>query len=331
MSKLLFSGLMSITAITIALYWNRTQQVTTAPLIISRITPRNEGILRGPPNDLLQVELEVKNTTRQPIELAPLRMSCSCQIATSPEKVIAAGASTKLVLSLRYPPARRNNIPVEFKTPTGQLLARTDIVLEADIKLPYFLLCPDVVEIPIVDGVSELVWRTSAIALEDVLKPPHIQRAHVTLGSDQVRITMESAMNSQPGMPDGQRTYQFSFEVLEPALRSSPEAPPTRGIAILELSDGTDRVIPWSVSHQLPLALVYDSKAEGIRGVRRAGAQGKVKLRAIPEGSGTFIPDQFDSGVPVIAKLKSGASKLVSVEALYEGTQSAIPVLVAIP
>ncbi len=124
---------------------------------------------------------------------------------------------------------------------------------------------------------------------------------------------------------------QLTFEILAPGLSATAEASSLRGIALLDLSDGKTRSIPWKVTRKSPLVLMFDPKSASIRGVRRAGAHGAVTLHLSPEGSGTLIPNQFDSGVPIVAKLEPGTIKPGSIEARYQGADTTIQVVVPIP
>ncbi len=323
-------GLCLVVASTVGLFANRSSGVPLPPLGIRRVTPI-DLVLRGSPNVPVVVELELTNSTGQPIELAPLNMSCSCQIATAPDAMIAAGGTTKCVLSLRYPPARQSLVPVEFKSPTGELLARTDIVLEADLVPPYFMLCPDAVEIPIISGVSDPIWRTSAVTWEEDRALPYLKGVRVTQGAEQVQLTLEPLPDASRGLHETQRTYQLVFEVLDAAQLPSAESPPVRGMAMLDLSDGTARQLPWSIVQHPPLALVFDARSGSLRGVRRAGASGVVTLHVIPAEGGTLLPDRFEAGVKVVAQLQPGAMKAQSIEVRYEGEHAVVPISVTIP
>ncbi|RLS51988.1 MAG: hypothetical protein DWH91_17705 [Planctomycetota bacterium] len=324
----ILAGWGAVAVITLGLWWNRTPGPDSPRLVIRRIVP-TEAVLRGSPNEPVQVELELTNMTGQLLELAPLRMDCSCQISKSPDNRIAAGGTTRVALSLRYPPARSSLTPVEFKAPTGELLARMDIPLEVDRQVPYFVDCPERVEIPIIEGLSDPTWSTSAATVELANQPPYVQGIHLNSGGESVRVSLTNSERSYPGVVECQRAYQIQFE-WQHALKSFPAAP-VRGVAVLELSDGTQRPISWIITRKAPLAMMYDSQAGSIRGVRRSGARGMVTLHCVPEGSGTLIPDRFDSGQPIVAKLETGRSKLQAVEARYQGTTAVVPVLLPIP
>lgn len=324
----ILAGLGAVAVTTLGLWWNRTTGPDSPPLVIRRIVP-TEAVLRGSPNEPVQVELELTNMTGHPLELAPLRMDCSCQISKSPDQSIAAGGTTRASLSLRYPPARNSLTPVEFKAPTGELLARIDIPLEVDQQVPYFVDCPERIEIPIIEGLSDPTWSTSAATVELASQPPHVQGIHLNSGGEFVRVSLTNSERSYPGVVECQRAYQIKFD-WQHAMNSLPAAP-VRGVVVLELSDGTERPISWIITRKAPLAMMYDSRAGSIRGVRRSGARGTVTLRCVPEGSGTLMPDRFDSGQPIVAKLESGASKPQAVEARYEGVTAVVPVLLPIP
>jgi hypothetical protein len=320
----------ALAAIVLASMAIQSRRSAVPTLAIRRARPAGD-VLRGSPNSPVVVELVVTNNSRRPIEIAPLRLSCSCQLATSPDKVIAAHEATSVVLNLQFPPAHTTSIPIEFNSPAGTLLARTDIVLEADTRLPYFLRCPDFIEIPIIRGVSDPIWRTSAITLEDAALPQHIIGVSLASGAEYVRIDLAASTRELSGTPDVQRTYQLTFEVHERGLDHPDDATPIRGVAILELSDGIERRLPWAITHQSPLALKYEPGSSRVRGVRRAGAEGAVTFRVIPESGGTLTPAQFDVGVPIVATLEAGSTKPQRIEALYHGRADPVTVSLMIP
>ena len=223
MKWLLVFGIVAIAATTAGLRWNRIRQTPMSPLSVRRLSPA-EGVLRGKPHEAVLVELELVNSTQQPIELVPPSMSCSCQIATLPEKLIPAGGTSKMAISLRYPTSRTNTIPVVFKSPKGEVLGQTEVNLEADIELPDFMRFPDTVEIPIVDGVSDHQWKTSALALEVASTSNYVTGIRVTEGAEFVSAAIETSEKGDKSDVDCQRTYQLTFEILAPGHRDSTSA-----------------------------------------------------------------------------------------------------------
>ena len=296
-----FVGLGAVAAaITVGMWWNRTESQASSALVIRRIAP-TDLVLRGSPNEPVQVELELTNTTRQAMELAPLHMSCSCQIAKWADKSIAAGGTSRVALSLRYPVARSSLTPVEFKTPSGELLARTDIALEVDLQVPYFVDCPELVEISIIEGVSDRTWSARASTVELSKQPPYVKGVRVTEGGEYVRAALTNSEHSYPGVAECQRTFQLTFQMQDATLSTFSADVPLRGVAVLELQDGSEQAIPWAITRKAPLALVFDSPSGSVRGIRRVGAQGAVTLHCVPAGSGTLTPDRFDTGQSIVA------------------------------
>jgi hypothetical protein len=330
MQSRILVALAALAAITVALWWSRSGDRDPDVLQVRRIAP-TDAILRGRPHHPVDVELELTNTTRRPMELAPLQMSCSCQVAKAPDKIIAAGGNTRMVLSLRYPPAQQSVSPIEFLSPTGELLARTEIVLESDQSPPYFLHCPDVVEITVIDGESDATWSTSATVAELADEPPYVTGVRITDGAGGLSVAVASTEQSMPGFSECRRTYQLTFQLSDAALTSPHAALPQHGAAVLDLRDGAETSIAWKVNRKPPLALVFESSSSQIRGVRRGGARGPVTLHCVPDGSGTLTPDRFESGQPIVASLEPGPAKPQAVEARYEGTAAVIPVLLPIP
>ena len=150
-------------------------------------------------------------------------------------------------------------------------------------------------------------------------------------GGEFVSVSLTNSEQSYPGVPECQRTYQLTFELQDATLNSPTDAAPLRGVAVLELHDGTVRPITWTVTRKAPLALMFDAQSGSVRGVRRAGAQGAVTLHCVPDSSGTLTPDRFDSGQPIVAQLESGVTKPQAVEARYQGTAAIVPVSLLIP
>uniref|UniRef100_A0A7C4LJ73 Uncharacterized protein n=1 Tax=Schlesneria paludicola TaxID=360056 RepID=A0A7C4LJ73_9PLAN len=330
MTRCILIVLSAVAAITMGVWWMRAGSAMADPLSIRRLAP-TAPVLRGSPHHPVQVELAVTNTTPRPIKLAPLKMACNCQIAKAPDPVIAPYGTPHVSRALRYPPARQALVPVEFRSPAGERLARTEIVLEADRRVPYFVRCPELVEIFIVDGVSDGAWTTSATSLEAVEAPPFVTGARVATGADLVTVSMTSGEQSAAGVSECQRTYQLRFELLDAARNAPRESPSLRGTAVLELRDGTEKKIAWTIVRKAPLALTFDAASGSVRGTRRGGAQGVVSLRCVPEGSGARSPDRFEAGQPIVAKLERGRTQPQFIEARSEGPSGVVAVSVPVP
>ncbi len=329
MNRLIGWGLCALVLVTVGLWWNRVQRSTELALGIRRVSPA-EGILRGSPNSPVQVELELTNHSSFVMDLNPVKMPCSCQITSAPSQSIPAGGSTRAVLSFRYPQSKQSLVPVEFTSPSGQLLARTEVVLEADLQLPYFVYCPTVVEMQIVDGVSDHAWSTTALAVEESGKPL-VKGVRMIVGADAMKVSCKSTLDAQPGATEGQRTYQLEFEMQDSLANNTAWPQPLQGLVHLELSDGSVRPLPWIVIRKPPLALVYDVACSHVRAVRRAGARGVVTFRVHPEGSGVISPDQFTEGQAVSAMLTSSSMKPDRIEAIYQGNTGMVSTFVEIP
>ncbi len=318
MAKRLVTAVVVITlGTTFWMRWNRSKHASESPLIIRRVAPEG-NVLRGEPQRLVQVELELVNTTEEPIKLAPLRMGCSCQVVKGPDSILPAKGVTNIVLKLRYPPAMRTVVVVPINSASGTELARAEIVLETNQDPPYFTHVPDRIDIHLIEGVTDGTWNASASTVEYANQKPHVTECEIVSGSQWMDMSWEMAENGVSGFLERQRTYHLSFQLKPEGWDELSRRRSLHGQVVLKLSDGTKRSIPWKLTIKPPLLLVYDAKTRKIRGLRRGGAKGRVALYCLPSGSGRPIPDSFDEGQSIEAHVELNDS-VTSIEAEYEG------------
>ena len=329
LKRVLTVAMIVMLATTVWLQWSRTNQASLPPLVIRRVTPA-EGVLRGTPQLPVKVELELTNTTDKPIELAPLKMNCSCQLTKGPDPVIPAHGTTTVSLSLRYPAATSTVIPVPFYSPSGVELARTEIVLETSQSPPYFTNLPDIIDIQLIQGLSDGTWSASAHAIELAEQEPHVSGYDITSGNQWLSVTKEMTEDGPPGAMELERTYQMKFQLQQQAWTDLQSRDTLQGTVMLQLHDGTKHPIPWRVTTKPPIALFYDSNTQKIRGIRRGGAKGKVTLRCIPEGSGKLTATQFESEQKIEATVDI-TKPLTAIKAEYEGHNGIVHVSLEIP
>ncbi|MDX1968390.1 MAG: hypothetical protein SFV23_14535 [Planctomycetaceae bacterium] len=322
-----FGGLLLIAFIPLGLWWVRA--VDSPALVMRRIVP-TEPVLRGSPHHTVDVVLEVANTSSQVVELAPLHMGCSCQIAQQPESRIPPYGTTRIGLALRYPPAYQEIVPVELKSPTGEALVRTEIVLQCAQTFPYFLTPPRSVEIVLIEGVSLPTWSTSLTTVEARDASPYLVTVTPAAGGDFPRVKLSMTEHSRSGGNECERTYQLTFD-LQTEDPPSASAAVHRGTLTLGLSDHTDQSLEWMVTRKQPLALSFDSHARRVRVVRRAGANGEVTLECVPQGSGTLKPAAFEAGRPIVAELMAGSVPPEAIVAVYRGADAPVTVSLTIP
>ncbi len=318
-----------VLATTLSLWWSRTNRIPSSPLTIRRIAP-TDRVLRGTPQLPVHVELELVNATDKPIELAPLKMSCSCQVIKGTDAVVPAHGTTTISLSLRYPPSMSTVISVPIHSPSGDELARTDIVIESDQKPPYFTHLPESIDIQLIQGLSDGNWNSSANTVEFANQEPYVRGCDIASGKEWLSVSMEMADNIVPKRKEVQRTYPMKFRLQKLAWRDLESRDKLQGMVVLRLSDDTERSIPWKITSKPPIVLFYDQNTRKVRGVRRGGAKGKVTLRCIPEGSGKLTLSQFESGEKIEAIMEN-VKPLTAIVAEYEGQHGTIHITLEIP
>jgi len=318
-----------VLATTLSLRWSRTNQIPSSPLTIRRIAPADR-VLRGTPQLPVRVELELVNTTDEPIELAPLKMSCSCQVIKGTDAVVPAHGTTTISLSLRYPPSMSTVISVPIHSPSGDELARTDIVLESDQKPPYFTHLPDNIDIQLIQGLSDGNWNSSANTVEFADQEPYVRGCVIASGKEWLSVSMEMADNIVPKRKEVQRTYPMKFQLQDQAWKDLENRETLQGMVVLRLSDDTERSIPWKITTKPPIVLFYDQNTRKVRGVRRGGAKGKVTLRCIPEGSGELTLSQFEFEQKIEAVVDI-VKPLTAIVAEYDGQHDMIHITLEVP
>jgi len=312
-------------------FWSlRSHRKTAAgpALVVQRIEPV-APVLRGQPNDQVNVRLEVSNPTNTIVELQPLKLSCSCQLEKGPDLLIPPNGKTEVALKLRYPPGARTSVPVEFRSVAGDSLARMDVVLESDRSVPYFEFLPTEIQIPVIEGVSSEDFDFSVATVEATNSEPFISDCHVILGQDLVGVSHRMIERSSHGV-ECQRTYQLTFHLKDEIWSLlGNEQTALRGEIAIDLADGTRKEIPWSVKSQPPVSLFFDSQTRTVRGVRRGGATGNVSLRCLPEG--TLSQSDFAATESIIAKVAAETATPLRIEATYEGHSGPVLCSLRIP
>lgn len=302
-----------------------------SPIRVTRTVPDDKG-LRGSPGSAVSVAIAIENQSSEPVELSPIRMSCSCQVIKAHELNLLPGQKTEATVTLHYPAFGTQETPITIRDRDDRVIGGIHIALEADQTPPFFLRCPENFEVLFIQGTEERGWDSSIITIENNGSSPLVKDVEVFEGAEYMTVKMDSEFVPQGNSSTGRRTYRLHFQLTNQALDVMKLHPVLHGVTQLTLQDKSSRNIHWTAKAVSPIALFIDPVRGTVTGVRRSGSQGEVQLRLVPEGSGRLFPDHFGPDEPISSKLESsGTASPREIVAVFQGSTALVESVTAVP
>jgi hypothetical protein len=296
----------------------------TSTLQLRPVIP-SQSTIQGEPLTSVQVEMEILNPTQQPVTISPLSMPCSCQIAKAPSTTIPAQGKERFTVEFRLPPFGSKFENVIIKNDAGAPLLQSVVKLESVKPPPYFTKLPSVFELSRIKSVADSDWEFSLMAWEEVEQPPYLASVRIQPMAGPLAVEATHNDSCPPHSNQALRTYTLKFHMQDQTdVQEGP--PPSDVVVLLELTDNTVLRIPLNFHIQEPLAFVFNKQSGTLRGVRRAGASGRVHIAPIPSDAGHLVPERFDSESAIISQFQKSNSNLEGIEAIFESPTGNLPV-----